>query len=101
VSRITRFRALFDQSIFDENIENWDVSKGRDFVSGILNTALDFDLDGNHLTNAFLFLSLSQSYMFQGNAVFNRNISGWNVSSATTFVSAEERRLGFHCNALD
>jgi WD40 repeat protein len=105
VSRITRFNGLFAGSIFfpssfDEVIENWDLSKGRDFGSGILNTALDSDLDGNHLTNAFLFLSSSQNSMFESNTVFNQTISGWNVSSATIFVSAE-RSLGFHYNALD
>jgi hypothetical protein len=102
VSQITQFNRVFagTSATFDENIENWDVSKGRDFVSGIFNTALDSDLDGNHLTNAFLFLSLSQSSMFEGNAEFNQNISGWDVSSGTDFVSAE-RSLRFHSNALD
>jgi hypothetical protein len=38
--------------------------------------------------------------MFKNAATFNQNISGWDVSSGTDFVSAK-RILGFHCNALD
>jgi hypothetical protein len=115
VSRITKFDRLFGDigrifddtgapfegpySNFNEEIGNWDVSSSISFVSGIEHS-LDSDLDGNHLMKAFLFLSLTQTSMFSSNAVFNQNISGWNVSSAIGFVSAE-RSLGFHCNALD
>lgn len=88
-SNVTNFSAAFKQSVFNQNINDWDVSKNirliRTFENSSFNQPLDrWDTSG---VNDF-------SRVFNA-SVFNQNISDWNTQSATTMNFAFSNNSDF------
>ena len=76
--------------LFNQDIGNWDVSNGMDFVSKatIVNITL------HQLANTCCLRSLTfyyyyclQGNMFKGVTSFNQDIGNWDVSNGVSFVS--------------
>jgi hypothetical protein len=107
VSQVTDFSFLFSsKATFNDDIGDWDVAQGTNFVSTERSFGFQFktiqyacDLIEAHLTNNCLRLSLCQNGMFAGAAAFNQDISSWDVSSGTAFVSTE-RSFGFEFKTI-
>ena len=78
---IKNFSRMFLAKSFNQDIGNWDVSKGTDF-SGMFRKALKFNSDIGKwdVSNGTDF-----SYMFYGTPFFNQDIGNWNVSSGLNF----------------
>ena len=80
-----------DATDFDQDIGNWDVSSGLDFVSlgrilshrhYCLGCFIIYQTNWHSITG-----SLMQTQMFDNATNFNQNINGWDVSSGLDFVS--------------
>ena len=97
-------------SAFNQDISKWDVRSGTDFVSALLLWLLEccslwcflvsisghWNTVASHLAHACIVTYFkmglnilpSQDEMFRGATTFNQDISKWDVSSGTSFVSA-------------
>lgn len=90
VSKITIFRLMLREMVlFDQNIGNWNVSKGQDFL-GVLsgNSALapygSFTNGGSSsIGNWDMSSATNLQQMFFVQRFFNHNIGSWNVSNVT------------------
>jgi hypothetical protein len=96
VSLITEFSDLFcGTCTFNEDISRWDVSSGVTFASEGAQPWLPIQHGHcnfsslNHQTHLNLFLPLWQNGMFATATTFDQDLSGWNVSRGTNFVSSD------------
>ena len=80
-----------DAYSFNADISDWDVSNGTSFVSS-LPCAMEF-LNSNTCTyiiivSLFFIIIIFQGWMFASATSFDADLSEWDVSSGTDFVSS-------------
>ena len=94
VSKITIFRSMLrEMPLFDQNIGNWNVSKGQDFL-GFLNgnaTLAPFGSFNNggsgSIGNWDMSNAVNLQQMFLAQPLFNQNVGAWDISNVTTIAN--------------
>jgi len=93
-SKIQVFRNLFRDSVnFNDNIGNWNVGKGTNFVAMFLASSSvaiggKFNNGGSpSIGNWYTSNATDIGNMFQYQPVFNQNIGAWDVSNVTNMAS--------------
>lgn len=83
LANCTMMNSVFANTIFNQDISQWNVSKVTTFLSMFLGaTAFNQNISSWNTSSC-----LNMSSMFQGATAFNQNIGNWNVSNVTNFSS--------------
>ncbi len=81
VSQIVNFSELFENSVFDGDISQWNVSNGKYFDSMFRGSSFNGDISSWNMSSATNLKAMFCCSLFQG------DISQWNVSNVTTLDS--------------
>ncbi|WP_299438625.1 BspA family leucine-rich repeat surface protein [uncultured Aquimarina sp.] len=86
-STITNMANMFADSIFDFNITSWDVGKVENFV-GMFNNNAQFNQNiSGWNVGEFVTGSISMQAMFDSASRFNQSLNTWDISKVTNMVS--------------
>ena len=86
-STITNMANMFADSIFDFNITSWDVGKVENFV-GMFNNNAQFNQNiSGWNVGEFVTASINMQAMFDSASRFNQSLNTWDISKVTNMVS--------------
>ncbi len=81
LSQVTSLRGMFDSSLFNDDISQWDVSNVTD-MSYMFDSALNFNQD---LENWDVSNVTNMRQMFYFAEFFNQDLNNWDITSVTNF----------------
>jgi len=91
VTNVQHFGAMFDGTSFDQDISQWDVSRGTEFWGMFYNaTSFDQDISQWDVSRGTIFDS-----MFYRATSFNQDIANWDVCQGTNFENMFNEATSF------